>query len=73
MLPELKESNLLPGGSGVRTQTVDTNSNLLDDFRFVYTLRTIHVLNVPSPAATGSLEIAREIGDQTAAQLGLSQ
>ena len=63
MVPELKESDLAPGGSGVRAQAVDANGNLLDDFHFVHSGRMIHVCNVPSPAATASLEIGREIVD----------
>jgi L-2-hydroxyglutarate oxidase len=33
----------------------------LDDFHFVYQDRILHVCNVPSPAATASLVIGREI------------
>ncbi|HUI83989.1 MAG TPA: L-2-hydroxyglutarate oxidase [Candidatus Binatia bacterium] len=61
MVPELQDSDLAPGGSGVRAQAVDANGNLLDDFYFMHSGRMIHVCNVPSPAATASLEIGREI------------
>jgi L-2-hydroxyglutarate oxidase LhgO len=63
MVPELTEDDLIPGGSGVRAQAVDRNGNLLDDFCFVHSKRMIHVCNVPSPAATASLEIGREVVD----------
>jgi L-2-hydroxyglutarate oxidase LhgO len=63
MVPELTEDDLLPGGPGVRAQAVDRNGNLLDDFHFVHSRRMIHVCNVPSPAATASLEIGREVVD----------
>ena len=63
MVPELTEDDLVPGGSGVRAQAVDGNGNLLDDFCFVHSGRMIHVCNVPSPAATASLEIGREVVD----------
>ena len=66
MVPELKEDDLAPGGSGVRAQAVDRNGNLLDDFHFVHSRRMIHVCNVPSPAATASLEIGREVVDMAA-------
>jgi hypothetical protein len=33
----------------------------LDDFHFVFQDRILHVCNVPSPAATASLVIGREI------------
>jgi L-2-hydroxyglutarate oxidase LhgO len=63
MVPELTADDLVPGGSGVRAQAVDKNGNLLDDFHFVNSRRMIHVCNVPSPAATASLEIGREVVD----------
>ena len=63
MVPELKEEDLAPGGSGVRAQAVDKQGNLVDDFHFVHAPGVIHVCNVPSPAATASLEIGREIVD----------
>ena len=63
LLPALQEADLQPGGSGVRAQALDRSGSLLDDFRIVQEGNTIHVLNVPSPAATASLAIARRIGD----------
>jgi L-2-hydroxyglutarate oxidase len=61
LLPELNEGDLQPGGSGVRAQALDTSGKLLDDFHFAYKDRFLHVCNVPSPAATASLVIGREI------------
>jgi len=72
MVPELQESDLAPGGSGVRAQALDKNGNLLDDFHFVHSKRMIHVCNVPSPAATASLEIGKEIVDMLVQQFDLS-
>ncbi len=66
MVPELTEEDLAPGGSGVRAQAVDPQGNLLDDFYFVHSPGMIHVCNVPSPAATASLEIGREVIDMFA-------
>jgi L-2-hydroxyglutarate oxidase LhgO len=66
MVPELDEDDLAPGGSGVRAQAVDRQGNLLDDFHFVHAPGMIHVCNVPSPAATASLEIGREVVDMIA-------
>jgi L-2-hydroxyglutarate oxidase len=63
MVPELAEDDLAAGGSGVRAQAVDRKGNLLDDFSFVRSKRMIHVCNVPSPAATASLEIGRGVVD----------
>jgi len=45
----------------VRAQAVGADGALVDDFRFVARERFLHVLNVPSPAATASLPIGREI------------
>lgn len=61
LLPALTEQDIQPGGSGVRAQALDRSGNLLDDFHFVYQDRILHVCNVPSPAATASLVIGREI------------
>jgi L-2-hydroxyglutarate oxidase LhgO len=61
LLPSLTEQDIQPGGSGVRAQALDRHGNLLDDFHFVYQDRILHVCNVPSPAATASLVIGREI------------
>jgi L-2-hydroxyglutarate oxidase LhgO len=61
LLPELNSDDIQTGGSGVRAQAVDKSGRLLDDFYFVYQNRILHVCNVPSPAATASLVIGREI------------
>jgi L-2-hydroxyglutarate oxidase LhgO len=72
MVPELMESDLVQGGSGVRAQAVDSSGNLVDDFHFVHSKGMIHVCNVPSPAATASLEIGKEIVDMLAKRFDLS-
>ena len=61
LLPEVRMEDMTPGGSGVRAQAVAADGTLVDDFRFVARERFLHVLNVPSPAATASLPIGREI------------
>ena len=61
LVPEVRMEDMTPGGSGVRAQAVGTDGALVDDFRFVARQRFLHVLNVPSPAATASLPIGREI------------
>jgi L-2-hydroxyglutarate oxidase LhgO len=63
LIPELRSEDLVAGGSGVRAQALDINGKLIDDFHFVYSEGMIHVCNVPSPAATASLAIARHIVD----------
>jgi (S)-2-hydroxyglutarate dehydrogenase len=61
LLPSLTEDDLRPGGAGVRAQALGSDGRLLDDFYFVHHQRILHVCNVPSPAATASLVIGREI------------
>lgn len=61
LMPGLNEQDLEPGGSGVRAQALDNSGRLLDDFYFAWANRILHVGNVPSPAATASLVIGREI------------
>jgi (S)-2-hydroxyglutarate dehydrogenase len=72
MVPELQESDLTPGGSGVRAQALDRKGNLLDDFYFVNSQGMIHVCNVPSPAATASLEIGKAIVDMLTSRFDLT-
>jgi L-2-hydroxyglutarate oxidase len=61
LVPAVRMEDMTPGGSGVRAQAVGVDGALVDDFRFVGRERFLHVLNVPSPAATASLPIGREI------------
>lgn len=61
LLPEVQSSDLVPGGSGVRAQALRGDGSLIDDFQFVRSENMLHVWNVPSPAATASLPIGREI------------
>ena len=72
LLPEIEEKDLVPGGSGVRAQALKTDGALVDDFQFVPSGKVLHVLNVPSPAATASLMIGKMIVDTAAASLGLT-
>ncbi len=72
LLPEITEHDLVPGGSGVRAQALKPDGALVDDFQFVPSGRVLHVLNVPSPAATASLMIGKTIVETAAASLELS-
>jgi len=67
LVPALQEEDVVRGGSGVRAQAVDESGKLLDDFHIVRSSHAMHVLNAPSPAATASLAIGREISDQVIA------
>ena len=61
LMPEIRAEDLAPGGCGVRAQAVDAQGKLLDDFTFYGSRRVLHVVNVPSPAATASLPLGRMI------------
>jgi L-2-hydroxyglutarate oxidase len=63
LLPEVRKADLISGASGVRAQAIKPDGSLMDDFQIVPLGRMLHVLNVPSPAATASLLIARTIVD----------
>ena len=71
LVPEVRDEDLVPGGSGVRAQALTRDGSLVDDFQFVPSGRMLHVLNVPSPAATASLLIGRTIVSTAADGLGL--
>ncbi|MFI1884874.1 L-2-hydroxyglutarate oxidase [Streptomyces jumonjinensis] len=61
LLPSVTEAELRPAASGVRAQAVLRDGTLVDDFLIKEAPRTVHVLNAPSPAATASLPIGREV------------
>jgi len=61
LLPEIRESDLVPGGAGVRAQAVSGSGALVDDFVIKQSRNAIHVLNAPSPGATASLAIGQQI------------
>ena len=73
LVPEIRESDLRPGGAGVRAQALDRSGKLLDDFHIVRAEGVIHVLNVPSPAATASLVIGRKIAELLVGASGMAQ
>jgi L-2-hydroxyglutarate oxidase len=61
LLPAATEADLLPAPAGVRAQAVLRDGTLVDDFLIQEGHHTVHVLNAPSPAATASLPIGREV------------
>ncbi|MFF4099695.1 L-2-hydroxyglutarate oxidase [Streptomyces sp. NPDC001903] len=72
LLPAVSAADLAPAGSGVRAQAVLRDGTLVDDFLIKEGPRTVHVLNAPSPAATASLPIGREIARRALATLRAS-
>ncbi|MET9625602.1 MULTISPECIES: L-2-hydroxyglutarate oxidase [unclassified Streptomyces] len=69
LLPVVEESGLRRTAAGVRAQAVLRDGTLVDDFLIREAPRTVHVLNAPSPAATASLPIGREVARRALAQL----
>ncbi|MFF2522091.1 L-2-hydroxyglutarate oxidase [Streptomyces liangshanensis] len=61
LLPAVTDADLRPAAAGVRAQAVLRDGTLADDFLIRRGTRTVHVLNAPSPAATASLPIGREV------------
>ena len=61
LMPQLEIDDVIVSKSGVRAQAIDTNGDMVDDFKIVEKDGNIHVLNAPSPAATACLSIADEI------------
>ena len=66
LVPELRDGDLQPGGSGVRAQIVTAEGSLVDDFLIAEAPNAINVLNAPSPAATASIAIGRHIASLAA-------
>ncbi|MFF6808290.1 L-2-hydroxyglutarate oxidase [Streptomyces sp. NPDC012403] len=69
LLPAVREDDLVPAAAGVRAQAVLRDGTLADDFLIQETARAVHVLNAPSPAATASLPIGREVARRSLAAL----
>ena len=68
-VPEVEPSMLETGPSGVRALAMGDDGSLLDDFIFeAPTRNTLHVRNAPSPAATSSITIGREVAARASAQ-----
>lgn len=73
LIPEIREDDLVPGPAGVRAQAISTDGSMVDDFKIIMGERSIHVLNAPSPAATASLEIGKEIADRVSEKINSSK
>ena len=72
LLPEIRESDLVAGGAGVRAQAVSAGGALVDDFIIKHSRRAIHILNAPSPGATASLAIGQQISEMAEKNFNLN-
>jgi L-2-hydroxyglutarate oxidase LhgO len=70
-VPEIRAADLVFGPSGVRAQALDPDGTLVDDFRLGGDDAVLHVRNAPSPAATASLAIGRELAETAVQRFGL--
>lgn len=59
--PQLSSADLLPYPAGVRAQAVNSSGQLIHDFMFAESPRSLHVCNAPSPAATSAIPIAEHV------------
>jgi (S)-2-hydroxyglutarate dehydrogenase len=64
LIPEVTDADVVPTHAGVRAQALQANGGMVDDFLIVDAPNALHVCNAPSPAATASLEIGREIASR---------
>lgn len=69
LVPDIRSSDLAPGGAGVRAQAMTADGKLVEDFHFEEGPGLLHVLNAPSPAATAALAIGETIAAKVAPRL----
>lgn len=61
---KIQSNDLKKGKMGIRALMVDQTGQVKDDFVIIHDSLITHVLNAPSPAATSSLSIARNLADE---------
>jgi L-2-hydroxyglutarate oxidase len=61
LVPDVQAEDLVTSAAGVRAQAVNPDGSLVDDFLVITSYDMVHVCNAPSPAATSSLAIGRDI------------
>jgi (S)-2-hydroxyglutarate dehydrogenase len=61
LIPEIQAEDVVPIEAGVRAQALKNDGQLVDDFLIIDRPNALHVCNAPSPAATASLEIGKQI------------
>lgn len=69
--PGIALADLRWGPSGIRAQALRRDGTLVEDFAIARGDHVLHVLNAPSPAATASLAIGRELAATAVGQFGL--
>jgi (S)-2-hydroxyglutarate dehydrogenase len=69
--PGLELADLAWGPAGIRAQAIRRNGTLVEDFAISGRDRVLHVQNAPSPAATASLAIGRELAGLAVERFGI--
>lgn len=69
--PEISLGDVAWGPSGIRAQAMRRDGSLVEDFAIGGGEHVLHVLNAPSPAATASLAIGRELAGMAIARFGI--
>lgn len=59
--PSIQKDDLNPYPAGVRAQAINNDGELIEDFLFINTSRSVNVCNAPSPAATSAIPIGSHI------------
>ncbi len=62
--PQLTLADLKPYPAGIRAQAVTAKGELIHDFLFAESPRSLHVCNAPSPAATSAFPIGAFIAEK---------
>ena len=57
----MQAEDIVPSPAGVRAQALKSDGSMVDDFLIVNGNKALHVCNAPSPAATASIEIGKQI------------
>ena len=71
LVPDIRDEHLVKGNAGVRAQEVERTGLMTDDFHITETPNAVHVRNAPSPGATASLAIGRDVVAAAAKAFGL--
>jgi L-2-hydroxyglutarate oxidase len=70
-VPDIRPDDLVFGPSGVRAQSLSSDGKMVDDFSIGESPHVLHVRNAPSPAATASLAIGRELAEMAIDRFGI--
>ena len=63
-VPEVRSEDITFGSAGIRAQALAADGSLVEDFLVTESAHVLHVRNAPSPAATASLAIGRELAER---------